>query len=323
MNESIAAVVVTYNRKDLLLECLAGLLKQTHMLDMIIVIDQASTDGTENILAEHGLLSEPRITYVRSSENTGGAGGFRAGMEVAYREGFAWIWLMDDDTEADSQALSSMLNYTSYPEVIAIANNQVYPDRTPLDSNTKPMVLLADESRPYKRLEFASFVGLLVSRSAIEKVGLPKAEFFIHCDDTEYCLRLIQDGNIAYAEDSVMVHKVARKSAAIIRIWKIYFAVAPIHEFCFMFFDMRNWTWTLTNSPFVRRRYLRLAAFYAKKLLENGLLRHDNFWLRMRIISKAFWDGTHNRFDNSFAFKMQAIVNGNSKNVGVGEKSRN
>jgi rhamnopyranosyl-N-acetylglucosaminyl-diphospho-decaprenol beta-1,3/1,4-galactofuranosyltransferase len=313
MTETIAAVVVTYNRKHLLMECLTALLKQTRGLDKIYVIDQASTDGTMDMLTECGFLSEPRVEYVRAAENTGGAGGFRAGMEIAHQNGHRWIWLMDDDTEADPQALSSMLNYTSYPEVLAIANDQVYPDGTPLASNIKARALIPGESLPYTPLEFASFVGLLVSSRAIDNVGLPKAEFFIHCDDAEYCLRLVQQGNIAHAKNSIMVHKVARKSAESVRIAGVWFAIAPIHEFCFMFFDMRNWTWILSNSSFVRRRYLRIVAFYAKKMVENGFLRRDNFWLRMRIIAKAFWDGTHNQFDNTFAFKMQAVAQSNRK----------
>src|ERR1035441_9411687 len=99
MPESIAAVVVTYNRKALLGECLDALLKQTHPLDAIYVIDNASTDGTKEFLNERGYLRESKIRYVPLPDNTGGAGGFYEGLRHAFEAGFDWFWLMDDDVE--------------------------------------------------------------------------------------------------------------------------------------------------------------------------------------------------------------------------------
>lgn len=85
----VAAVVVTYNRKELLRECLNALLNQTRPLDEIIVIDNASTDGTQEMIAKEF----PYITYVLMSENIGGAGGFHEGMKLAYEKGYDWIWV--------------------------------------------------------------------------------------------------------------------------------------------------------------------------------------------------------------------------------------
>lgn len=87
----VAAVVVTYNRKELLRECLQALLNQTRPLDEIIVVDNASTDGTDQMIPEEF----PQITHVRLPENIGGAGGFHEGMKLAYEKGHDWIWVMD------------------------------------------------------------------------------------------------------------------------------------------------------------------------------------------------------------------------------------
>ena len=110
MTESLAAVVVTYNRKALLVECLTALLNQTHCPDRIYVIDQNSTDGTEDLLRECGILSNRRVSYWKSSENTGGAGGFRSGIAKAYQAGYSWIWVMDDDAIPDPDACQEMLH---------------------------------------------------------------------------------------------------------------------------------------------------------------------------------------------------------------------
>ncbi|WP_022671143.1 glycosyltransferase family 2 protein [Hippea alviniae] len=136
--ETVCAVVVTYNRKELLIECLEALLKQTRPLDGIYIIDNASADGTPELLKEKRFiqelppkeLSEPwekefiltnqlspsgnhqlPIHYVRMHENTGGAGGFHEGVKRAYEKGYDWLWLMDDDVEAIEDCLYYLLSY--------------------------------------------------------------------------------------------------------------------------------------------------------------------------------------------------------------------
>ncbi len=133
IKETVCAVVVTYNRKNLLLECLEALLKQTRPLEAIYIIDNFSSDGTPETLMKSGYiaelppdgLSEPwereyevknltdgkpiRIHYVRMNENTGGAGGFHEGVKRGYERGYDWLWLMDDDVRPHIDALSALL----------------------------------------------------------------------------------------------------------------------------------------------------------------------------------------------------------------------
>ncbi len=131
--ETIAAVVVTYNRKALLARSLELLLQQSHPLDAIYVIDNASTDGTYDDLLSAGSIDPapeandapvesvkrvPReassgryteVHYVRMPENTGGAGGFHEGTKRGREAGFDWLWLMDDDLEPSSEALRALV----------------------------------------------------------------------------------------------------------------------------------------------------------------------------------------------------------------------
>jgi len=135
--ETICAVVVTYNRKELLLECLESLLKQTYPLDAIYIIDNASTDSTPEILKEKGYIKEiliptnepieneniihmlsegnqnkeVKVYCVRMHENTGGAGGFHEGVKRGYEREYNWLWLMDDDVCPDQKALEALMNY--------------------------------------------------------------------------------------------------------------------------------------------------------------------------------------------------------------------
>jgi rhamnopyranosyl-N-acetylglucosaminyl-diphospho-decaprenol beta-1,3/1,4-galactofuranosyltransferase len=133
--EKTAAVVVTYNRKDLLAACLESLLRQTCPLDAIYIIDNHSTDGTYDELLGRGWIdpiattdSEPdesvkavptpahsntsvEIRYVRLAENTGGAGGFHEGMRRGNDDGFDWLWLMDDDLLVCDDALEVLVRH--------------------------------------------------------------------------------------------------------------------------------------------------------------------------------------------------------------------
>jgi rhamnopyranosyl-N-acetylglucosaminyl-diphospho-decaprenol beta-1,3/1,4-galactofuranosyltransferase len=131
--EKIAAIVVTYNRKGLLGQCVDSLLAQTHALDAIYVIDNHSTDGTYDYLLGRDLIAPVErpdggpiettrpvslegfpdrrvaVHYVAMPENTGGAGGFHEGIRRAADAGFDWLWLMDDDLLTAADALQMLV----------------------------------------------------------------------------------------------------------------------------------------------------------------------------------------------------------------------
>ncbi len=209
----ICAVVVTYNRKTLLEECLSALQAQTHPLDDIIVIDNASSDGTEIVME----TTFPGITYIKLAENIGGAGGFHEGMKLAYEKGNDWIWVMDDDAISHADALERLVNcpVISDKKVYALASTVLKEDgnislihRRVIDfKNLKEKSVGADKYKyAYFQLDTASFVGLLVSRKAIDEVGLPLKDLFIYYDDTEYSLRLRRIGTVFNVSESKIVH---------------------------------------------------------------------------------------------------------------------
>ena len=150
--ETVCAVVVTYNRKNLLIECLEAIRKQTRPVDAIYIIDNASTDGTPELLLEKGYIKELpptnltgpwektfeiknltdgkpiKLHYVRMHENTGGAGGFHEGVKRAYERKYDWLWLMDDDVEALRDGLEQMLEYKTMSK--CIHPSKIYKDGT-------------------------------------------------------------------------------------------------------------------------------------------------------------------------------------------------
>lgn len=217
--EKIAAVVVTYNRKDLLRRCLNGLLNQNYKLDSIIIVDNASTAQTEEMLKKE-FLNNPVFDYVKLEENFGGAGGFYYGVKRAYERAFDWIWLMDDDAWPMPDALQSMLDskVINDKNVLALCCAVLYPNgdvmlhhRRKFDwKNLSEYLVPIDKyNLPYFEIDIGSFVGLLLKRDVIDKVGFPKKELFIYHDDVEYSLRIRKIGKIYTIPDSKIVHNIS------------------------------------------------------------------------------------------------------------------
>lgn len=220
MKNKIVALVVTYNRKDLLIECINALLNQKQALDNIVVIDNNSTDGTEKLFKEVGIFNQNNIIFKQLEENLGGAGGFHEGIKYIHENfDYNWIWLMDDDTIAYEESLSSLEKdlKTLKNERISFLASSVYgPENEPMNvpdiSTEKSENGYSDWYRYLEEglvsIKLATFVSLLISRDAIECVGYPVKSYFIWGDDTEYTLRLTKYyGSAFFSGNSKILHK--------------------------------------------------------------------------------------------------------------------
>ncbi len=310
--EKIAAVVVTYNRKDLLKECLDALFNQTRPLDSIILIDNASTDGTLEFLKEKGYLDNPKLDYVRLPENTGGSGGFHEGVKKGYEKGYDWLWLMDDDSEPKKDALEKLSKYFSKRNLSALAGSVLLPNdlvcyghRGYIDFNKiwpllqKPSQL-KDYKNQYTEIDMASFVGILISREAIRKIGYPKKEFFIYHDDVEYCIRLRKVGRILLIPDSVIVHKEASRKNPSVK--KIFFGRkskrSPYDKLWFSYYGRRNLIWLgkkYSTNKF--NFYFGLLKNILKSLV-GILIYDDNKFRRIKFEINVYLDGLRGNFNN-------------------------
>ncbi len=204
---SVAAVVVTYNRKELLRQCLHALLSQTRPLDEIIVVDNASTDGTDHMIS----AEFPQITYVRLPENIGGAGGFHEGMKLAYEKGYDWIWLMDDDAFPYNDALQHLVrqienrlkngefNFCLYSVYVGPDEVRFSEPITVFVNGQKYTYLHFDDILKSRVLQGIGgpFLGPLIPSHAIARVGLPRKDTFIW-GDYEYFQRLRDGGFTIY-----------------------------------------------------------------------------------------------------------------------------
>lgn len=198
----VFAVILTFNRKDLLKRCLEAVYSQSRACDGVIVIDNASTDGTEQMLLES---LRPNLECYVLSHNIGASGGFNAGFRLAYQTGADFVWMMDDDVIPAADALQRLLEAderlhhegiarsfllsTAYTESGLITNAPCLDvRRNRIDYENWPGVLEFGMA-PVRR---ATFVSILVPRATIAEHGLPIASMFIWGEDTEYTLRVTQ-----------------------------------------------------------------------------------------------------------------------------------
>lgn len=309
---SIAAIVVTFNRKVLLLECVRSLLAQTRPLERILVVDNASSDGTAELLRAEGLLDVPSVRYMRLEQNTGGAGGFHAGMKAAYDEGHDWLWLMDDDAEPAATAMALMTPHFGRHDVSALA--PMVTDGTWADEYVEPhrgmrrdgriagimRVLTPDDTAGCETLEIThcSFVGPLFPRHTIEAVGLPIADFFIHYDDYEYVQRARKVGPVLLVTAAKIAHKEARNTD---RLQARRFFGRTVERYRYeslwlTYYGYRNVIW-LTREARSPLNNLRLITRHVRRLGEV-IAYDDRKWRRIRFWNAAFVDGWAGRFNN-------------------------
>jgi rhamnopyranosyl-N-acetylglucosaminyl-diphospho-decaprenol beta-1,3/1,4-galactofuranosyltransferase len=186
----IVAVVVTYNRLTLL-QRLVARLGEVPELDEVLVVDNASTDGTRAWLAEAPVQS--RLL----AENTGGAGGFHDGLEWAVERSADLVWLMDDDGLPDPDCLGRLLEHPDLdfwgPVVVDedAPDRLVFPIRLPGGTRAVRSIgeVRAAATDGVIRDVVIPFNGVLVTRDLVGRIGLPRAEFFIWGDDVEFLWR--------------------------------------------------------------------------------------------------------------------------------------
>ncbi|MFB6609578.1 glycosyltransferase family 2 protein [Agromyces sp. NPDC056379] len=212
--ERVAAVVVTFNRLEKLKRVIAAIEAQDHAPEWLVIVDNASTDGTGEYLAT--LKSKLQLEIVSLPTNTGGAGGFSTGMSAGYAAGADFVWIMDDDCYPNADALSKLVRGFSSavdelgPDVPFACSVVEFIDGNICEMNnpapTWDWARLMVKGQNSVMVKSCSFVSVLFPRWVLERFGLPYSEYFIWFDDHEYTLRVTGTCPGIQVMDSVAVH---------------------------------------------------------------------------------------------------------------------
>lgn len=282
----VACIIVTYNRLDLLKNCIDSLRNQTCKDFDIIVVNNGSTDGTDSWLhAQTDIFSIDQ-------ENCGGAGGFHSGMKYAHERQYEWYWLMDDDGVADSRQLENLL-------LGCQAHNMHFANALVCDVNNHSLlsfelvqdgkvIVQTEEAQQYEIIDsICPFNGTFVHKCVIDKIGYVKKELFIWGDETNFRLRAIAAKYHPYTiVNAIHYHPTSRLSkdtvwgnkTVIVNIpdWKLY---------CFV----RNTTYNMKIGVNKLRYFYRLFRYVFPYLVYY-------FSTKRSLVFQAVKDGITSNF---------------------------
>ena len=282
----IAAVIVTYNRKELLGENIQMLLKQTYLIDRICIVDNCSTDGTSEYLQKNGWKNNQRFVYIRTESNIGGAGGFYIGTKAAFEFGANWILLMDDDGKmADRFMLENLMSVAERLYKNKVADRKLFinalvqqGEMLSFKMGTKYTVQQALEASRNGILEGEAnpFNGTVISRELVEKIGYPNKAFFIKGDEVDYKQRtLAAGGYIATVVNARYLHPRPEMQEKTVLGIKVPFIVeAPWKEY----YTARNFTYMYKSQKHYKAIvfeiiFVKLLAVFSLKCRKTSIIK--------------------------------------------------
>ena len=283
-------VVVTYNRFQLLKECLDAIAGQMKKFEKVVIIDNHSMDDTEAWLETN---QEANWVVKRLESNTGGAGGFCEGVKLALEQDLDWIVLIDDDAILDHNFLNSISTeietdetagnfYPAYAGTVKTKNEIVLRHRTRVGKYIyRNQDVKEKEYNKHTFLcDFASFCGICISRQIILKIGYPDKEYFIWNDDAEYSMRLRKYGKIKNVNAAGINHKTELVEVKKVN-WKTYYGV-------------RN------RINMVKRHYGRISLFYVIMKAYGAMLLHilknrENSEFIKKVFTAGVMDGVNEK----------------------------
>lgn len=303
----IAGVIVTYNRKDLLIECLRSVNAQTYSPHTVYIIDNASVDGTREELRLNGFfnnrIGSVNYTYINTEKNLGGAGGFYVGLKMAYEsaEAFDGFWVMDDDGCPDPNQLERLATYMGTYHYISplvldkenhkkMAFGKLGVDDLPSLTENGIMIGRANP-----------FNGILFSRQLITEVGYPEKDMFIWGDEWQYHLRAKKAGYIPITVvDAIHYHPKDKQPRVVTRGDKsIVFPIQDWKLYCYC----RN----MVYYQFVNNSFIDVAKYAYKVMMDYFYYLYKNKYSlgKYRIVFCAVRDGLFKNLKRLHKYKIE------------------
>lgn len=303
--KGVCAVIVTYNRKDYLKKLLGAIEKQTYFIEGILIFDNNSSDETKTMLVEKGIIDTVKKNKLvktnidkhqyycyLNAENAGGSGGFYEAIRIAANLGFDFLWCMDDDVYPEQDCLEKLLCNMSNNSRICIPSrtDTEYIDYAVTDVNmTNPFKysivtrkkMIKNENIEGNTVKVVDmpFEGPLIDSALVQEIGLPKKEFFIIFDDSEYAARACKKTDILYCKDAILHKQIIPKiDKNEIMNWKNYYGY-------------RNQIWFDRNyGKNVLVRIIRPRLLYLDIVVRAVIKRK---YSNIQVIRRAYKDGIH------------------------------
>jgi GT2 family glycosyltransferase len=252
---SATIVVVTYNRSALLTRLLTSVASMDPAPGHLVVIDNASTDDTTEVVEQFRPRLKTQVVYRRLETNTGGSGGFSEGMRTAYELGSSWIWLMDDDVEVLPDGLARMGKWA--PRFKSIQGRRYDYDGSEFYWQYRvadrmgipiPFAPAGFDASGFKEMNSGCFEGMFIHRDIVTQIGLPDPRFFIYWDDQLY-------GWLASrVTTSVIVDEFVLRRTREIKQWDMGIRHMNASSDAYRYYIMRN-------RAYIKRYYRELGVY--------------------------------------------------------------
>ncbi|WP_348702396.1 glycosyltransferase [Turicimonas muris] len=309
MNKSsctVCAVIVTYNRRFLLARCLSSILSQTICCKKVVVIDNASSDGSQSFI-ESKFLAEFKskqvdFVWIRQKENGGGAGGFSAGISAFLSSSEDYVWLMDDDGYAAPDCLAMLSKYANekcYCGPIVLSDRDklslAFPFRKPNSLSCIDSLKDLDSSPKVIKNIILPFNGTLISRKIVERIGFPEGKYYIWGDEVDYTERAKKaDASVFTVAEAIFYHPKTQNLGSPMFFGKLRFndPTSRLKLYCYCrnnFVNLKKY-----KSPILAYLFVCKAVWYYS--FTNPSLN------RLALALKAFCHGQTNDFSHHKEF---------------------
>lgn len=226
---SIAVILVNYNGLNDTIECIESLNKSERKVS-IIVVDNASEKCNAEIIE----YKYSDVTVIRSKINLGFSGGNNLGIKYALDRGFDFIMLLNNDTVIDSKMITNLLLAVEKDTLVSPVmyyfddKNSIWYGGGYINKFTGNAIHMnMNTSNEIKKDFYCSFATgccWLMSRKLIEEIGLLSEEYFMYCEDVDYCIRLQNSGKkIKLVSNAKLWHKVSKSSGGNNSPFSIYY----------------------------------------------------------------------------------------------------
>lgn len=272
----IAVVLVTFNRLKCLKIALEKYENQTVSPAYLVVVNNASTDGTKEYLEQWNKTTDATFERIilHSETNLGGSGGFSLGLEQAMKLDCDYLFLADDDAYAEPDMFEKLEETEKHllerervaalcTSVISYGKNDLWHRRRikkKLFTVTEELIPDSEYRKEYFDLDELSFVGALIKKTVAKEIGLPKKEYFIYYDDTEYSGRIRAKGTIYCVPAAKMNHNA---TPGVTVGWKDYYGLRNELDYIRLHFSKRYYIGMIVKE-YIRRCSI-LAIVWKKK----------------------------------------------------------
>lgn len=290
----------TCNDEEVIDRSLRALLDQTYPVDEILLVDNASTDGTLQ-------RSFPKkVTVIRHQENLGTSGAVFTGFQYAKTKQYDWVWIFDADSAPRGDALRKLVElYQSFPLdrqikiwVMASLPIDLITGNVHHGSRFTPRGMRMVEPDPgqvFYRCDATIWTGSLFKVALVQKVGLPRSDYALDWGEFEYSYRGKQSGYHAIIhQGSIVDHNIGGQPALRMvrdRIGPVLFKMAefpPIR--CYYLTRNMLYFWLYEHEP---RSFYIVGYYFLKvgKFVGNFILRPATHRKELYACMRGIWDG--------------------------------